>query len=152
MNPLVSFLQIVKAEKHEGAKMDAKHDKSLGELVGDLSREAGDLVRKEIQLAKTELSEKAGALIKGAALLIVAGVLAFFAVGVLLAALIFGLVAALNWPEWMAALAVGIVMLLVAGVLAVIGIPSLKKGANPVPQQTVETLKEDAQWAKEQVK
>lgn len=132
--------------------MNDKSDKSLGELVGDLSREAGNLIRKEVQLAKTELSAKAGAAIKGAALLIVAGVLAFFAVGVLLAALVFGLVTALNWSSWLAALVVGIVLLVLAGILAIIGIPSLKKGANPIPKQTVETLKEDARWAKEQIK
>jgi uncharacterized membrane protein YqjE len=124
-------------------------NKSLGELLGDLARDMGTLVHKEVQLAKTEITAKISVAVRGSALLVVAGVLGFVAFEVLVAALVLLIAQTLSPP--LAALIVGVVLLLLAGVFALIGLKSLKKGADPVPHQTVETLKEDAQWAKEQV-
>lgn len=124
------------------------HDKSLGELLGDLAREMTTLVRKEVQLAKTEITEKVGATVRGSAALVVAATLGFVGFQALVAAAVLLLAQSVSPP--LAALIVGAVLLLLAGVGAVIGLGSLKKGVSP-PEQTVETLKEDVQWAKEQL-
>lgn len=124
-------------------------DKSLGELLGDLSREVSALMRQEVQLAKTELTEKAVSAGKGAAFFIVAGVIALFAVQALLAAAVLGL--ALVVPAWAAALIVGAVLLVVAGIVAFVAVGSMKQAKSPVPRQTVETLKEDVRWARQQM-
>ena len=129
--------------------MTPAKDKSLGELLGDLARETGTLVRKEVQLAKVETTEKVGAALRGSILLIVAGVLGFVGFEALVATAILALAQVMT--PWLAALIVSAVLLLVAGIGAVIGLGKLKKGADIVPHQTVETLKDDARWAKEQV-
>jgi predicted phage tail protein len=129
--------------------MPQNETKSIGELLNDLGRESSTLIRQEIQLAKTELTEKAVAAGKGAALFIVAGVLAFFAVQVFLAAAVLGL--ALVLPAWGAALVVGGVVLLLAAIVALVAGSSVKKAKGPVAQQTVDTLKEDVRWAKQQL-
>jgi uncharacterized membrane protein YqjE len=123
--------------------------KSLGELVGDLTRDLGKLVRQEVQLARVETTQKITATVKGAALLIVAGVLGFVAFEALVACGILALAQVVS--PWLAALIVGGALLVIAGILAFIGINNAKKIADPVPHATVETLKEDAQWIKQQV-
>lgn len=126
-------------------------NKSLGELFGDLSREVSALVKQEVQLAKTEITGKVAVIAKGAIALVLAAVLGLGAFLVLLAAAV--LILSLWLPSWVAALLVAGVLLLVAGVLAFVGIGQVKKAAsNPLPQNTIETLKEDAQWLKAQVK
>lgn len=124
------------------------HDKSLGQLLSDLTREMSTLVRQEVQLAKTEITEKVVAAVRGSALLLVGAVFGFVAFEALVAAAILLLAQSLSAP--LAALIVGVVLLLIAGVSAFVGLGSLKKGVTP-PQQTIETLKEDAKWAKEQL-
>jgi len=126
----------------------AAKDKSLGELFSDLSRETSNLVRKEVQLAKTELSQNVSRLVKNAAMLAVAGVLVFFAAQALLAAAILALVPVIG--PWQAALAVAVALLVFAGILAALGLSSLKKGSI-TPQETVRTIREDVQWAKNQM-
>lgn len=127
---------------------NAAKDKSLGELFADLSRETSNLVRKEVQLAKTEMSQNVARLAKNAALLVVAAVLLVFAVQTLLATAILALVPHVG--AWKAALIVTVALLIMAGVLAMTGIKALKK-ASLAPTETVKTLQEDVQWAKEQI-
>ncbi len=130
--------------------MSDPKDKSIGELLGDLMREVEMLVRQEMQLAKTEITAKIGASIRDAAMLIVAATLGFVGFQAFVVAAILGLS---HWvTPWLAALIIGAVLVIVAGILALIGAMSLKKSAVPVPEQTVETLKEDIQWAKQQMK
>ena len=126
-------------------------NKSLGELFGDLSKEVSALVRQEVQLAKTEITGKVTEIALGAVALVVAAVLGLGAYLVLLAAAVLAL--SLVLPGWAAALIVAAVLLVGAGICAIIGIGNVKKAAkNPLPQKTIETLKEDAQWLKNQVK
>lgn len=125
--------------------------KSLGELFADLSREVSALVKQEVQLAKTEITGKLATLAKGGAAFAVAAVLGLGAYLVLLAAAV--LILSLWLQPWAAALIVAGVLLLGAGLLAFVGFLELRKtAANPLPTQTIETLKEDAQWLKNQVK
>lgn len=124
--------------------------KSLGELFGDLSAQVSALVRQEVQLAKTEITGKIAGLAVGAVFLVVAALMGLGAFLVLLAAAVAAL--SLVLPTWAAALIVAVVLLVIAGVAALLGIGKIKAATPPVPQQTIETLKEDAQWLKNQVK
>jgi Putative Actinobacterial Holin-X, holin superfamily III len=124
-------------------------DRSLGELLGDLARDTGTLVRQEVQLAKTEMTQKASRVARDAGVLVAGGLVAYAGFLALLAALILGLIAA-GIDAWLAALLVGAVVAIVGAVLVQRGLSALKR-EELAPRQTVETLKEDARWAKEQV-
>jgi len=129
--------------------MQSTHkDKSLGELFTDLSRETSHLFRQEVQLAKTEISANLARAVKNAVMLVVAAVLALFAMQALLAAAILALVPVVG--PWQAALIVAGALLVLAAVLAMIGISALKK-SSLAPKETVQTLQEDVQWAKNQM-
>ena len=125
-------------------------DKSLGELFGDLTRETSNLVRQEVQLAKTELAQKAAVVGKSAVLAIAGALLGLGAFGAFVATLILLLVK-FGFDAWLAALIVTVVLGGLAAALALAGIGAIKK-ASLAPKQTIETLKEDVQWAKEQAK
>jgi fatty acid desaturase len=126
-----------------------RDERSLGELFGDLARDMGVLVRQEIGLATTEMTHRVTgaardvALIAAGALIAYAGFLAIIAAVVILLA-----TAGLAW--WLAALLVGIVIAIIGGVLVRRGLAALKH-ADLAPRQTLETLKEDTRWAKEQM-
>jgi hypothetical protein len=122
------------------------HDASFGELFKKLSSETSELIRQEMALARAELSEKGKEAGKGAGLFGGAGVVGLLAAGALTAAII--LVLATFLPEWVAALIVAVVYGAVAAVLALRGKQEIKRAAPPVPEQTIETTKEDVAWAK----
>lgn len=124
-------------------------DKSLGELFGDLTRETSNLVRQEVQLAKTEMSQKAAIVGKSAVLAVAGALFGLGAFGALIATLI--LLLSKFVDAWIAALIVTAVLGALAAVLALAGIGAIKK-ASLAPKHTVETLKEDVQWVKEQTK
>jgi len=126
----------------------SRDERSLGELFGDLSRDVSTLVRQEISLAKTEMTDKASRFGKNAAMLAVGGVILYAGLLALIAAAIIGLANALAW--WLSALIVGIVVFVIGGLLILRGLKALQH-AELVPTQTLETLKEDAQWAKNQI-
>jgi uncharacterized membrane protein YqjE len=120
-------------------------DRSLGDLVGSLSTQTSTLVRKEIELARVELQEKGKVAGRGAGLLAGGAVFGLLALGALTAALI--AVLSLAMDTWIAALIVMALWAIVAAVLAKAGQTALKRATPPAPQ-TVETVKEDIQWAK----
>jgi dipeptide/tripeptide permease len=78
-----------------------------------------------------------------------AGVLALYGVGALVTTAILGLSTAV--AGWLAALIVAVVLFAIAGVLAMLGKSRTKRAGPPVPEQTVETLKEDVRYTKEHV-
>ena len=127
---------------------DKKQDKSVGELFADLTREMSTLVRQEVQLAKTEITQKATSFGKNLAFVIVAALFALLALQTLCAAAILGL--SLVMDAWLAALVVTGVLLLFAAVLAMIALRSFKK-EGLAPTETMETIQEDVQWAKQQM-
>ena len=124
----------------------AQPEKSLGQLLGELTGELTDLVRKELQLAQVEIKEEVRQAGKGGGLLGGAGVAGFLALILLSFALAWGLAELM--PEGFAFLIVGLLWAIVAAVLASRGRKELKE-VQPVPRQTMETLKEDAQWARD---
>ncbi|MBC8103961.1 MAG: phage holin family protein [Cytophagales bacterium] len=113
-------------------------ERSIGELFGDLTRETTQLVRQEINLAKTEMSVKATKVGKDIGLIAAGGVLAYTGLLALVAFLILALIQAGLTP-WVSALLVGVVLAGIGGALAVSGLNKLKK-VDPVPHQTMEAL------------
>jgi uncharacterized membrane protein YqjE len=123
---------------------------STGELVKELSEQTTTLVRKEIELAKAELSQKGKVAGEGAGMFGGAGVLGLLALGTLTTMILALLDKAMDL--WVAALIVTLVYGAIAAVLALSGRDRIKKGMPPAPEQTVETVKEDVQWAKSRAK
>jgi Flp pilus assembly protein TadB len=125
-------------------------ERSLGELLGQLSEQTTRLVHQELELAKAELTDKARQAGMGAGLFGGAGVLGLAALGALTACLILALNAVV--PAWLAALIVAVVYGIIALVLVRQGQARVKRAVPPVPTQTIETVKEDVEWAKTQLR
>jgi Putative Actinobacterial Holin-X, holin superfamily III len=121
-------------------------DRPMGDVAGDLTRDLSLLVRQELDLAKAEMSEKGRTAAPGLGMIGGAGVVGLVAAGALTACLI--LVLAIFLPEWLAALIVGAVLAAAAYVLVRQGKKRVKEAGKPVPEQTIETMKEDVEWAK----
>ena len=130
--------------------IESKDDRSLGELFADLARESSTLLRQEVQLAKTELSQSASRVGKDTASIAVGGLIAYAGLLAILAAVIIGLAAA-GLPWWVAALLVGVIVAGIGYGLIQHGLTALKR-EDLAPRRTIETLQDDAQWAKEQVR
>ena len=125
---------------------DDLRDRSMGELLKQLSQETSTLVKQELDLAKAEMAEKGKHAGKGIGLFSGAGL---FGLGAFLA-LTAAIIAALSqvMDVWLAALIVAVVYGVVAAVLARTGQSKIKEATPVAPEQTVQTLKEDAEWAK----
>jgi uncharacterized membrane protein YqjE len=129
---------------------DDLRERSTGELVKQLSEQSSTLVRQEVELAKAELTEKAKYAGLGSAMALGAALLAMFAFGALTAALI--LVLAIALDPWAAALIVGLAYAAIATGVALAGKRQVEEAMPPAPEQTVESVKEDVQWAKTRAK
>jgi hypothetical protein len=121
-------------------------ERSLGELFGKLSNETSTLIRQEMELARAELTEKGKEAGKGAGLFGGAGAVALLGAGALTAGII--LLLDLAIAGWLAAILVGLVYVAVAAVLGLKGRDRIQAATPPVPEQTVDTVKEDVEWAK----
>jgi uncharacterized membrane protein YqjE len=130
------------------ANTNTAHDRSLGELFADLSRETSALVRQEVELAKTEMSEKASKVGKNVVFLVAGGAILHLASVFILLAIVIGLTNVME--PWLAALIVGVVVAIVGGLLVVTGINALKR-TDLLPQKTIESLKENKEWVQQQV-
>ena len=124
---------------------DDPRDRPVGELLKDLSAQTSTLVRKELELAKAELQQQGKSAGKGTGMLVGAAVAGLFAAGALSAALIALLDDSMS--TWVASLIVMALWAIVALALATAGRNALQR-ATPPARQTVETVKEDIQWAK----
>ena len=127
---------------------DRLDDASLAELMRKLSEQSSLLARREVELAKAELAAKGRSLGIGAGDLGAAGLVAVLALGALTATVILALAQAMD--AWLAALIVTVVMAAVAAALGLAGRNRIRAATPPVPEQTVETVKEDVEWAKNQ--
>jgi uncharacterized membrane protein YqjE len=121
-------------------------ERPVGELLKQLSQDTATLVNKELELAKAELAEKGKKAGMGAGMFGGAGLVGVMALGALTACFILALDTAMK--SWLAALIVAAVYAAIAGVLALLGKSKVQEATPPVPEQTVETVKEDVQWAK----
>ena len=127
-----------------------KDERSLGELFADLARDTATLVSQEVTLAKTEMTAKATRVGKDIGFLAVGGMIAYAGLLAIIAGVIL-LLAASGVPLWVSALIVGLVVAGVGYFLVQRGLTALKR-EDLTPRQTIESLKEDTQWAKEQVR
>jgi uncharacterized membrane protein YqjE len=125
-------------------------DASTGELFKRLSEQTSTLVRQEVDLAKAELSEKGKQVGTGAGMFGTAGILGYTGFLAITAAIVLALNEALD--GWLAALIVGAVYLAIAGAAALVGRDRIREATPAAPVETIETVKEDVQWAKNQAR
>lgn len=125
-----------------------REEQSVGELFGDVTRDVGVLLRQEVKLAKTEMSETLSRTTSNVAGLGAGAALAYAGALAIAAAVILGLVSAGVAP-WLAALLVGVALAVAGYTMLQKGLSNLKR-TDLVPTRTVETLKDDVQWVKEQ--
>jgi predicted lipid-binding transport protein (Tim44 family) len=125
-------------------------ERPVAELLRDLSEQTTTLVRQELELAKAELAHKGKQAGVGGGLVGGAGVVGLLALGALTACIIAALSTAM--ATWLAALIVAVVYAAVAGALALVGKTRLNQATPAAPEQTIETMKEDVQWAKTRAK
>jgi hypothetical protein len=130
--------------------IDPNGERSVSDLVRDLSQQSSELARKEVELAKAEMELKAKRLGIGAGAFGAAGLVGLLALGALTATLILALATAME--SWLAALIVTAVYAAVAGVLALIGKTRVEAGTPPVPERAIETTKEDVEHVKRTAK
>jgi uncharacterized membrane protein YqjE len=121
-------------------------DQSISELMKQLTEQTTRLAQKEIELAKAEMSVKGKRLGIGAGAFGGAGLVAVLGLGTLVATIVLLLATAMT--AWLAALIVTVVLFAIAGIAALIGKSKLEEATPPVPEQTVETVKEDIEEAK----
>jgi hypothetical protein len=132
------------------AERDELRDRPVGELLKQLSEETTTLVRQELELAKAEMAEKGKQAGLGAGMFGGAGVAGLLALIALSGALVAALDTAM--PTWLAALIVGLLWAAGAGVLALRGRQKVQRATPPAPQETVDSVKEDVEWAKTRAK
>lgn len=130
--------------------MDApRTERSLGELFSDLSQKTSLLIRQEVQLAKTELSQKAAQAGRGGAMLGVGGVVANAALLTLVATIVLLLVQ-FGLDAWAAAGLTAVILAAVGFLLVRSGLQQLRQPLAPV--ETVDSIKETAQWLKNETR
>ena len=120
-------------------------ERSAGEIMQDVVRDVGEVVRGEVRLARAEMSQKARQAGKAAGFFGGAAVCGLMAVAALVLAGIAAL--AMVMPLWAAALVMGVLLACIGGAMYAGGRTKLKD-LDPVPEQTVQTIKDDVQWAK----
>jgi uncharacterized membrane protein YqjE len=125
-------------------------ERPTAELLKEFSDQATALLRKEIALAKVEVAEKGKKAAVGAGMFGGTGVFGFYAFGALTACAILALATAV--AAWLAALIVAVVYGAIAGVLALRGKAQMQRATPPLPEQAVDSTKEDLEWVKTRAK
>jgi hypothetical protein len=133
-----------------GQNRSDRADRPVGELVTQLSEQTSALVRKELELARVEMTRKGKAAGIGAGMFGGAGLFGMLALGALTACLILALAEAMD--GWLAALIVTVAYAAVAGVLALMGKGKVEEATPPVPEQARDSVREDVEWTKERAK
>ena len=126
-----------------------REDRSIGELFSQLTQDMTLLFRQELQLARAEMTEKISTVTANLVSVLAGGFVAYIGALALVAALILGLHEAANIAPWVSALIVGALFAIVGYVMLSRGMKELKR-VDLAPRRTVESLKDDVQWAKEQ--
>lgn len=124
-------------------------ERSVGELVSDLTDELKRLVRDELRLAVFELQRKGKRMGLGVGLFGAAGILALFGAGSLITAVILAL--ALVIPAWLAAVVTGAGLLIAAGLAALAGRKEVEHASPPVPEEALEGVRKDVETVKQGV-
>ncbi len=125
-------------------------DKTTADLLRTLSTQVTTLVHQEMELAKAELSEKTKKFGVGAGMFGAAGIIGILATATLIAAAVAGIATVLS--VWLSILIVGAFLLVVAGILAITGVTEVAQGTPPIPEEALESTKEDVTWLKTQAR
>ncbi|MFN8489395.1 MAG: phage holin family protein [Caldilineaceae bacterium] len=131
-----------------GNVVSVNDEPTLGDLFSSLTEDMSTLIRKEVDLARTETMEKVSSATRSVVSMVAGGMLAYAGLIGVMIAVIVGL--SRFMALWLSALIVGIVVIIIGGIMIMSGRSSLQK-LSVVPEQTVESIKENAEWAKEQV-
>ena len=131
-------------------QMDDLHERPIGEVASALTRDLSLLIRQELELAKAEMRQKGRIALPGLGMMGAAGVVGLLAAGALTAFVI--LLLSLFLDEWLAALLTALALAGIAAALALAGKERVEEVGSPLPEQTIETMKEDAEWMKEQAR
>jgi uncharacterized membrane protein YqjE len=131
-------------------RTEERSDRSVGELVQELSQQTATLVRQEMRLAQVELQEKGKRAGIGAGMFGGAGLVALYGVGALIAATILLIGTAME--PWIAALIVGAVLLAAAGVVALLGKKQVEQATPPKPERAIESVQQDVSQVKERAR
>ena len=123
-------------------------DTSMSQLISGIVGDAQDLVRKEIALARQEVREELGAAKAAGIKLGIAGTVLAIGGLLLVLAVAQGIADLFNWPTWAGYALVGVILAIVGGVLLSAAQRQIKN-INPVPERTVETMKENVEWIKD---
>jgi VIT1/CCC1 family predicted Fe2+/Mn2+ transporter len=121
-------------------------ERPLGEVAKELTGDVSLLIRQEIELAKAEMTQKGRTAAPGLGMFGGAGIVALCAAGALTAFLV--LLFSIFLPEWAAALIIGAVLAAAAYLLVRQGKERVADAGKPIPEQTIETVKEDVEWTK----
>jgi uncharacterized membrane protein YqjE len=124
-------------------------ERSISDVLQDIIRNIQEIVRSEVRLAKTEIREEASKAKTAGAMVGAGAVSAIFGVFFLLLAIVYALIRVV--PDWAAALMVSIFLTVAAGLLVTAGVRQFKQ-VHPTPDKTVENVKENVKWAKQQIK
>jgi uncharacterized membrane protein YqjE len=124
-------------------------ERSLGELFSTLANDTTSLVRQEVQLAKIELGQKAAEVGKQIGLVALGGAVAYAGLLAIIAAVI--VLIGQYIPVWLSALIIGLVVMGIGYFLSQQHLNALKH-LDPTPRATLETMKQNKEWAKEQVR
>ena len=127
-------------------EQNSRNDQQIGDLVKQLSEQTSTLVRKELQLAQLEMTEKGKRAGIGAGLFGGAGAVALYGLGALIAAVILLLATAIE--PWLSALIVAVVLLAVGGVAAMMGKKQVQQAGPPQPEQAIQSTKRDVDTVK----
>jgi uncharacterized membrane protein YqjE len=125
------------------------NDRPISDVFQDIIRNIQEIVRSEVRLAKTEIREEARKAKSAGVLAVVAAVTAIYAVGFLLLTVVYSLSSIM--PNWAAALIVGVALAIAASGAGAAGLKRFRQ-IHPTPERTVETLKENVEWAQQQTK
>ena len=126
-----------------------KSEPTVGELLGSLATTTASLVKQEVRLASSELSHKSSIAANAVGMVGLGGAVAHVGVLVLAIAAVIGLGTLM--PTWLAAVILGAAFTAIGSAVLARGLVKLRN-FDLVPRQTLQTLKDDAVWAKEQVR
>jgi uncharacterized membrane protein len=133
----------------QGDVVSVNDEPSLGDLFSSLTEDMSTLIRQEVDLARTETMEKVSSATRSVVSMVAGGMIAYAGLIGVMIAVIVGL--SRFMPLWLSALIVGVVVIVIGAIMIMSGRSSLQK-MTVVPEQTVESMKENTEWAKEQVR
>ena len=122
-------------------------ERSFAAVLQDILKNVQEIIRAEVHLAKAEIREEASKALSSMVWVLVGGVCSAIAVTFVLWTIVYAV--GLVWPMWAATLAVAVVVGIAGAVMLSGGIRQMKH-VNPTPERTVETIKENVAWVKQQ--